>query len=157
MGDGLDAVVKASACEKNLVVSPSGLKAAKYLEKTFGIPYETGYPIADDFLPKMDYTDKKILIVHQQVMANALRDEIRRQTDGNSQTEITAASWFSMKAELNEAGDISLKEEEDYIELIENGNWDIIFADKCMARMTPKFAGIFIDIPHFAVSGRLAE
>lgn len=157
MGDGLDAVVKASACEKNLVVSPAGLKAAKYLEKTFGIPYETGYPAADDFIPEMDYTDKKILIVHQQVMANALRDEIRKRVDENSKTEITAAGWFSVKKELKEEGDISLKEEDEYIELIENGNWDIIFADKCMARMTPKFGGTFIDTPHFAVSGRLAE
>ena len=41
------------------------------------------------------------------------------------------------------------------MELVETGEWDVIFADVCMQRMTPKFAGTFIDIPHFAVSGRL--
>ena len=33
--------------------------------------------------------------------------------------------------------------------------FDVIFADACMQRMTPGFAGTFVDVPHFAVSGRL--
>ena len=69
MGDGLDEVKKASSAEKNIVVSPAALECARYLEKTFGTPYEVGYPLAEELVPDMDYTGKKILIVQQQVMA----------------------------------------------------------------------------------------
>ena len=41
--------------------------------------------------------------------------------------------------------------------LVENMEYDVIYADPCMKRMTPEFAGIFVDTIHFAVSGHLAE
>ena len=153
MGDGLDEVKKASAAQKNLVLSPAALEAAKYLEKEFGTPYEVGYPVAGELVPDMDYAGKRVLVVHQQVIANAIRDEIRSRTADNA--EVVSASWFAMKRELKENGDVSLKEEEDYIELVETGSWDVIFADECMKKMTPGFQGMFVDVPHFAVSGRL--
>ena len=46
MGDGLEAVERASEVGKNIVVSAAALEVAKYLEKTFGTPYEIGYPAA---------------------------------------------------------------------------------------------------------------
>ena len=111
--------------EKNIVVSPAALAAAKYLEKTFGTPYEVTYPIVEELVPDMDYRRKKILIVHQQVIGNAMRAEIRRRcqkVNGDPAVDnnavITVASWFMMKQELSEEGDISLREEDDYMELI---------------------------------------
>ena len=79
-----------------------------------------------------------------------------------------------MKQELSEEGDISLREEDDYMELIKKEDYDIVFADPMMKRMTEdayKMAGtgcaadaheterkrIFIDATHFAVSGKLRE
>lgn len=155
MGDGLDAVKTASAAEKNLVVSPSGLAAARYLEESFGTPYEACYPLAKELIPEdgYDYTGKKVLVVHQQVIANAIRDEIRTR----SGAEVTVGSWFAMKPELKEEGDLALKEEDDFTELAENGGWDVIFADGCMARMIPKFTGKFVNVTHFAVSGKLQQ
>lgn len=44
MGDGLDAVREAAAAEKNIVVSPAGIAAAKYLQQKFGTPYELFCP-----------------------------------------------------------------------------------------------------------------
>ena len=41
------------------------------------------------------------------------------------------------------------------IEVVENGDFDIIFADECMKRMVPEFGGIFVNTRHFAVSGKL--
>ena len=35
--------------------------------------------------------------------------------------------------------------------------FDIIFADGCMERMTPGFEGTFVNTRHFAVSGKLIE
>lgn len=151
MGDGLDEVKKASSVEKNIVVSPAALECARYLEKTFGTPYEVGYPLVEELVPDMEYAGKKILIVQQQVMAGSIRAELRKRGgDG----KITVASWFSMEKDLLEEGDVSLKDEEDYMELVEKGRYDVIFADPCMRRMTKDFSGVFVDAVHFAVSGR---
>lgn len=151
MGDGLAEVKKASSAEKNIVVSPAALECARYLEKTFGTPYEVGYPLAEELVPDMDYAGKKILIVQQQVIAGAIRDELRKRgADG----EITVASWFSMEKDLLEEGDVSLRDEEDYMELAEKGGYYVIFADPCMKRMTKAFSGVFVDTVHFAVSGK---
>lgn len=151
MGDGLDEVKKASSVEKNIVVSPAALECARYLEKTFGTPYEVGYPLVEELVPDMEYAGKKILIVQQQVMAGSIRAELRKRGgDG----KITVASWFSMEKDLLEEGDVSLKDEEDYMELVEKGRYDVIFADPCMRRMTKDFSGVFVDAVHFVVSGK---
>ena len=151
MGDGLDEVKKASSVEKNIVVAPAALECARYLEKTFGTPYEVGYPLVEELVPDMEYAGKKILIVQQQVMAGSIRAELRKRGgDG----KITVASWFSMEKDLLEEGDVSLKDEEDYMELVEKGRYDVIFADPCMRRMTKDFSGVFVDAVHFAVSGK---
>ena len=178
---GLDNDRTAGEVEKNIVVSPAALATAKYLEKTFGTPYEVTYPIVEELVPDMDYRGKKILIVHQQVIGNAMRAEIRRRcqkVNGDPSVDnnavITVASWFMMKQELSEEGDISLREEDDYMELVKEEDYDIVFADPMMKRMTEdvyKMAGtgcvadaheterkrIFIDATHFAVSGKLRE
>ena len=151
MGDGLKEVKKASSVSRNIVVSPAALMAAKYLEKTFGTPYEIHYPLVEELLPKLDYTGKKVLVVHQQVIADSIRRELLERGAKTVQT----AGWFMMKKELLADGDMSLRDEDDYIELVQNGDFDIIFADGCMERMTPEFKGSFINTRHFAVSGKL--
>ncbi len=159
MGDGLEEVKKASWAIKNVVVSPAALKTAQYLQKKFGTPYEIAYPLAPELVPEMDYRGKKILIVQQQVIANAMRKEIEKRT--GEKEEITTATWFMRKEEIladlrvSAADDISLKEEDDFISLVEKDGYDVIFADPCMERMIPEFEGIFIPLTHFAVSGKL--
>lgn len=159
MGDGLEEVKKASLTVKNVVVSPAALKAAQYLQKKSGTPYEIAYPLAPELVPEMDYRGKKILIVQQQVIANAMRKEIEKRT--GEKEEITTATWFMRKEEIladlrvSAADDISLKEEEDFISLVEKDGYDVIFADPCMERMIPGFEGVFIPLTHFAVSGKL--
>lgn len=151
MGDGLEEIKKASSASKNIVVSPAALVAAQYLEKTFGTPYEISYPLAGELIPEMDYTGKKILVVHQQVIA----DSIRRELKARGAEIVQVADWFMMKKELREEGDVFLRDEDDYIEVVENVDFDIIFADECMKRMVPEFGGIFVNTRHFAVSGKL--
>lgn len=159
MGDGLDEVRNASLAAKNVVVSPAALKAAQYLQKKFGTPYEIAYPLASELVPEVNYQGKKILIVQQQVIANAVRKEIEKRT-GEKET-ITTATWFMRKEEIltdlnvDAVDDISLKEEDDFISLVEKEEYDVIFADPCMERMIPGFEGVFIPLTHFAVSGKL--
>lgn len=156
MRAGIDKVKTAGSADKNLVVAPAALETAKYLEKEFGTPYEVGYPFVDELIPELDYERKKILIIHQQVIANAIRQEIRTRS-GEQNTEVTVASWFMMKSELSEEGDLSLKEEMDYCKLVQNGNYDIVFADENMRGLVPGFKGTFVNVRHFAVSGKLQE
>lgn len=156
MRAGIDKVKTAGSADKNLVVAPAALETAKYLEKEFGTPYEVGYPFVDELIPELGYERKKILIIHQQVIANAIRQEIRTRSDEQN-TEVTVASWFMMKSELSEEGDLSLKEEMDYCKLVQNGNYDIVFADENMKGLVPGFKGTFVNIRHFAVSGKLQE
>ena len=156
MRAGIDKVKTAGSADKNLVVAPAALETAKYLEKEFGTPYEVGYPFVDELIPELGYERKKILIIHQQVIANAIRQEIRTRSDKQN-TEVTVASWFMMKSELSEEGDLSLKEEMDYCKLVQNGNYDIVFADENMRGLVPGFKGTFVNVRHFAVSGKLLE
>ena len=159
MGDGLDEVRNASLAAKNVVVSPAALKAAQYLQKKFGTPYEIAYPLVSELVPEVNYQGKKILIVQQQVIANAVRKEIEKRT--GEKEAITTATWFMRKEEIltdlnvDAADDISLKEEDDFILLVEKEGYDVIFADPCMERMIPGFEGVFIPLTHFAVSGKL--
>ena len=156
MRAGIDKVKTAGSADKNLVVAPAALETAKYLEKEFGTPYEVRYPFVDELIPELGYERKKILIIHQQVIANAIRQEIRTRSDEQN-TEVTVASWFMMKSELSEEGDLSLKEEMDYCKLVQNGNYDIVFADENMRGLVPGFKGTFVNVRHFAVSGKLQE
>ena len=156
MRASIDKVKTAGSADKNLVVAPAALETAKYLEKEFGTPYEVGYPFVDELIPELGYERKKILIIHQQVIANAIRQEIRTRSDEQNK-EVTVASWFMMKSELSEEGDLSLKEEMDYCKLVQNGNYDIVFADENMRGLVPGFKGTFVNVRHFAVSGKLQE
>ena len=156
MRAGIDKVKTAGSADKNLVVAPAALETAKYLEKEFGTPYEVGYPFVDELIPELGYERKKLLIIQQQVIANAIRQEIRTRSDEQN-TEVTVASWFMMKSELSEEGDLSLKEEMDYCKLVQNGNYDIVFADENMRGLVPGFKGTFVNVRHFAVSGKLQE
>ncbi len=151
MGDGLEEVKKASSVSKNIVVSPAAIATAQYLEKTFGTPYEIDYPLVEELLPEIDYANKKILVVHQQVIA----DSVCRELQNRGAESVQTAGWFMMKKELLKAGDIALRDEDDYIELVRSGDFDIIFADECMKQMTPDFTGMFVNMRHFAVSGKL--
>ena len=183
LGDGLDAVKHASTVEKNLVVSPSGLKVARELEKRFGSPYEVCYPPAEEmvneFVRKEEFSEHvgesesvqksessekskcatksessdlgKILIVHQQALANELRKKIREQFP---ETDVTVASFFMMKPTLKEEGDISLKQEDDLLELAKEGGYTHVIADSMLKPMFDEKT-VFFDIPHFACSGRL--
>lgn len=156
MRAGIDKVKTAGSADKNLVVAPAALETAKYLEKEFGTPYEVGYPFVDELIPELGYERKKILIIHQQVIANAIRQEICTRSNEQN-TEVTVASWFMMKSELSEEEDLSLKEEKDYCKLVQNGNYDIVFADENMRGLVPGFKGTFVNVRHFAVSGKLQE
>lgn len=53
-------------------------RGSEISERTYGTPYETGYPLVDELVYDMDYHGKKVLIVQQQVIGSAIREEIQK-------------------------------------------------------------------------------
>ena len=148
-GAELSAVKTAGRAERNLVVAPSGLAAARYLQQRFGTPYEVRYPMDLPVSPETA-AGKRILIVHQQVFGNSLRELLLEA----GAAEVHVASWFMMDPEYTQDGDRGLQEEDDFITLAEQGGYDLILADETMRPMIPDFQGLFLEMPHFAVSGK---
>lgn len=147
----LDDIKTASSAQISLAVSPAAVKTAKLLEKRFGTPYEIRCPDELLFLPDTDYKNKNILIVHQHVIADSLRKRLLRR----GAAHVRAATWFMISNEISAEGDIRLKEEDDFEEIVKNGGFDIIIADAALKALANGFAGQWIDYPHFALSGRM--
>ena len=174
---GLSDLGRAGSAEKNIVAAVSGLKAARMLKEKYGTPYECTDPLARDALEEALkgagadtlslFEGKRVLIIHQQVRANTIRNIIREElkkagmTEGGSEASrtgagrIDAATWFMLDDEIKEEGDFRIKEESDFFNTIENGGYDVIMADPSFRKAAKGFSGTFIDLPHFAVSGVL--
>ena len=55
--------------------------------------------------------------------------------------------------DIKEEGDIHLLYEDQFIELIDTKKYDVIIADKTFKKAIKDYKGLYIEIPHFAVSG----
>ena len=188
MNCGLDRIRTAGEANLNLVAAPSGMKAAKLLEKTYGTPYRVWDPLAERRIPEdilhsvgehdsleknsddesRDDREKhlgadcsayegkhaKILIVAQQVTAGTMRMILR---EHGYVGKITAATWFMKIPELAEEGDTALKEEKQFVQLVEEGGYDIIFADPELQQLIPGYSGRWIELIQFPISGRLVS
>lgn len=156
-GDTLDDVRRAGAVKTNLVLSPSGLKAARWLEEEFGTPYEVGYPFHPRRIRQLtdklrNYDLRRVLVVHQQVYANEIRNVIESNDD---EVSVDVATWFMLEDDLRRDGDFRLKEEDDFLRSVEEGGYDTVLADPLLKRALPGWQGRFLSLPHYAVSGSL--
>ncbi len=144
----LEAVRHASECEQILVISPSGRKAAEYLQETFGTPFTVGYPVLPEEVTAQakQLSGQRVLIVHQQLAANALREQI-------SGCTVDCATWFMQDQRDAAEGDFRILKEQDLREAAEK--YDVVLADCMLRRAAGAFAGKWIDFPHAAVSGSM--
>ncbi len=149
----LDDVRRAGAAERSLVVSPSGLAPARWLERRFGVPYDVGYPLARDLVPERSWEGARVLVVHQQVAADA----IRRVLLARGAAEVTCATFFKLPEECRRAGDVALRDEADFAQAVGELAPDVILADAVLRPLVPGFSGAFFDETHFALSGHLAS
>lgn len=147
--EGTDEFKNAGDVAENLVVSPAGLESARYLQKRYGTPFRTGWPLAAADLTLVPQSAQNILIVHQQVIANAIRSSLPGR-------KVRAASWFMQKKELMQEGDFALRQEDDFERAVCEGGYDVIIADESMRQIVPFYQGVWIDAVHFAVSGQRA-
>ena len=154
--DGTEAFADLSGLSGNIVVTVSGYEAARKLEAKYGIPFRCGNPLARKqvmrIAGKTQVSGKRILVIHEQVTANSCREVLREL----GAAHVDADSWFMMKEELSEKGDLRLREESDAAAAVRAGNYDMIIADPVMIPLVSDcFDGVFAGLPHFAVSGRL--
>lgn len=155
MGAGLDDVIKSSRCACNIAVSPCGVAAAKLLEKRFGTPWKMMCPWIPESvtgeLPSL--AGKRVIVLHQHFAGLALREQLLEK----GAAEVAVASYFMMEKSLLQPCDRQLKEEDDLAAMVREFNADAVIADRNFKKVLSGFNGLFIDYPHFAVSGRLLE
>ncbi len=148
-GEQVRDFAEAASFRENLVVSPSGLAAAAFMEKEFGVPYTVRYPLPAGFelagLSADEIEGKKILIVHQAVLAETLRENMEFYC---GDVTVETATFFMPFGKC-----MALPEEDDFIRLISRGNYDIIIADTMLRRACRGWTGRFAELPEFAVSG----
>lgn len=152
MDSSIEDIKKCVSVEKNYVVSPSGLKPAEYLKEKYGIPYEVISPLNDILPQSLRMLKGNVLIIHQQFMANSIRNIIRKNTDSPA---VDTATFFSFEKNYAESGDIKISEEDEFVKLVHERKYAAVIADPVFMRAIPDFSGIFISLPHFAVSGQL--
>ncbi|MBQ0064378.1 MAG: nitrogenase molybdenum-iron protein [Firmicutes bacterium] len=154
MGDGLEAIKRAGSVERNIVVSPASYKLAVYLQKRFGTPFSIEYPfLPDSFEEELNnIKDKKVLVLHQQVAAHEIRNLLRK-----NGCDVTIGTWFMEIPELKEAQDLHFEKENTFIETVLKNEYDVIIGDPAFKRALKGFTGKYIELAHFAVSGKFAD
>ena len=160
MNDTLEDVAAAAHVDRNIVVSPGGVKPARWLRDKYGVQYEICYPLpqerSDGFAHKvMDHEHKKVLIVHQQVLANSLRDVLIGTSEDNPLERVDVASWFMMSKEVRQEHDTKLNEEDELMKLVDTEGYDMVIGDPLIKRALPGWKGTFLSLPHFAISASL--
>lgn len=168
MGSSLSHIVRAGQASVNLVVSSTGLPAARMLQKKFGTPYVTGTPIgpfahtiADD-LRQAAATGQSIVSCLKRPASNRAEITIIGEavTSGSLAAAIfqrygkTAKVICPLEAEANlfVTGDKQASEEEELEQLLKEA--PAIIADPLYRPICPRTAR-FYSFPHEAFSGRI--
>lgn len=168
MGSTLEQMKQAAAAEVNLVISYTGLLAAKELQKKFGTPYVVGVPMGDQFASVvMKALDKAIITGKSQIAYD-------KRTACDSNTVIIGESIYcgSLAAALELEKNIKVKvlcpletqpdlllpgdvlaEDEDSL-MIYLQKAATVIADPIYCTITQPGTK-FISLPHEAFSGRI--
>ena len=169
MGSSLDDIKNAGNADINLVISYSGLGAAKYMYEKFNIPYVVGTPFGKDFAKKIVKDLKEVVITKENKISY-----INRKIDKNPEITVIGESIMSeslayaISTEKNKTVNVistletdknlllegdKLKIYEDDIEK-ELKNSKIIIADPLYRPICPLDSN-FISLPHEGFSGQI--
>ena len=157
MDGGLFDLLTLFTADRHVVISPSGLKAARYLEKHYGIPFEAEYRIGNELLGGiyraitdiMLPSEATVLALHQQMVGNQIREILPFQT--------TVGTFFELDPELAEPQDRKFTGEDEFLDFVKSGNFNVILGDP-MYRMALKWwKGLFLPLPQYSVSGEAHE
>lgn len=169
MGSSLDDIKNAGNADLNLVISYSGLGAAKYMYEKFNIPYVVGTPFGKDFAKKIVKDLKEVVITKENKISY-----INRKIDKNPEITVIGESIMSeslayaISTEKNKTvnvistletdknllleGDKLKTYEDDIEEALKNSK--TIIADPLYRPICPLDSN-FISLPHEGFSGRI--
>lgn len=169
MGSSLDDIKNAGNADVNLVISYSGLGAAKYMYEKFNIPYVVGTPFGKDFAKKIvkdlkkcsitkenkiSYINRKIdknpeiTVIGESIMSESLAYAIS--TEKNK--TVNVISTLETDKNLLLEGDKLKTYEDDIEEALKNSK--TIIADPLYRPICPLDSN-FISLPHEGFSGRI--
>ena len=161
-GTDTESLKQIGKAEKNFVLSPAGAAAAKWLEERYGTPWEYWIPDAERIRTRFDggffssaaqtLSGKKVLIIHQQVLADALRHSLEE-----NGVQADTAGFFLMNRDLMRPGDVALREESDIRKLVTDRKYDYVICDRALEPILSGLSVTLIHLPHFAVSGELSQ
>lgn len=175
--NNLKSIENALAAKVNLVVSYSGLKTARYMEKKYGMPYIAGVPAGrqftdclvemfhspesysnnyPDFKGSSNSEEKRALVIGDQIWSRSIRAYLGLEKGIN---DVYTASFFSLDRALKTEKDIRIESEKQLKKFIGELKPDIVIGDP-LCRGFVKAEGLqkdieFIDCPHPAVSSRI--
>lgn len=155
-------IAKAAEASVNLVVTASGLAAAKYLKKEYGTPYIVMAPFGKTWTARMlaalqnkkqpesspqpENQQPKVLIIGEQLMGNAIRETLLCDYKmGN----IQVCSFYTLEKDLAQPGDRRIRSEQEAEKLLREGGFDLIMADPLLRCFAPENS-MWIDLPHKA-------
>ena len=169
MGSSLEYIKNAGDADVNLVVSYSGIGAAKYMYENLNIPYVVGTPFGKEFANKViedlkevkstkenkiSYDNRKIdkdaeiTIVGESVMSESLAYAISKEKNKT----VNVISSLETDEKLLLEGDKIAMFEDDIEKCLKNSK--IIIADPLFRPICPLDSN-FISLPHEAFSGRI--
>lgn len=169
MGSSLDDIKNAGNADVNLVISYSGMGAAKYMYEKFNIPYVVGTPFGKEFAKKIvkdlkkcsitkenkiSYINRKIdknpeiTVIGESIMSESLAYAIS--TEKNK--TVNVISTLETDKNLLLEGDKLKTYEDDIEEALKNSK--TIIADPLYRPICPLDSN-FISLPHEGFSGRI--
>ena len=169
MGSSLDDIKNAGDAGVNLVVSYSGMGAAKYMYENLNIPYVVGTPLGKEFANKVienlkevkstkenkiSYSNRKIdkdaeiTIVGESIMSESLAYAISKEKNKT----VNVISSLETDEKLLLEGDKIAMFEDDIEKCLKNSK--TIIADPLFRPICPLDSN-FISLPHEAFSGRI--
>lgn len=167
MGSTLDEIAQAGSAQVNLVLSYSGLAAAKTLQKEFGTPYVVGVPFGTHFAAQLAQAVKTaaetgvscipcinhggesrdLAVAGESVSAGSLACAIQAETG----REVQVLCTLETEPELLAPGDLLTPDEDDC--MVQFPRWKGIVADPMFRPICPDQVA-FYGLPHEAYSGR---
>lgn len=146
---GSDELKSLLAAGENIVVSSSGQRFANTLRKRFGMPYSLRLTLGDGRPPAQRHDGLRVMIIGDQVMANAMRDYI----ESRFGCDCDVVTFFTFSKAVAREGDAKVSDEFDFAPIVERG-YDVFIGDPIFRRLVPADAR-YVDVPHPAVSSRL--
>ena len=170
MDNSLTTIEKSPGAEVNLVVSFSGLQAARYMRQEWDIPYVVGVPAgkkqtqrlalelrghADERMvdtEKANGNGRTALIIGDQVWTSSIREYLCVEKNFSLARSV---SLFSLDREILTDDDYHADSEEELTEMIHSFRPDVIIGDPLFRSFVSDNRTSFIGVPHLAVSSRI--